>query len=90
MSKDEEVIVLSTLKLGEPHPAALIAYQYITSIPNKRLLIYLATFSGMSGNRLGEVCSETLRRVLHNETVNDRYLMGLAWGLKNMEASRDK
>jgi hypothetical protein len=38
----------------------------------------------LSGNRLAEICHETLRRVMEGEAVSDRYLLGLAWYLKQM------
>ena len=35
----------------------------------------------IEGNRLAEVCSETLRRLLIGEPVSDRYVLGLAWAM---------
>ena len=92
MPNDKETVVPGTLKLGEPHPLTQVAYQYIASIPSDRLMDYLANYSSsaMSGNRLGEVCGETLRRLLHNEIISDRYLLGLEWSLKELEKSHDK
>lgn len=40
---------------------------------------------GIENNRLAEVCGETLRRVLAQEPVSDRYLLGLVWTIRQME-----
>ena len=36
----------------------------------------------IAGNRLAEVCSETLRRAMAGEPVSDRYLLGLCWVMR--------
>jgi len=72
-----------TLDPHEPHPAASIALDYIRTIPYLELFkIQEALCScAIEGNRLGEICGESLRRFLHSEPVSDRYLLGLAWFL---------
>lgn len=74
------------LKGNEPHPSALVALEYIKTIPVSDLFLYLDAFSSCSieGNRLGEICAETLRRLLHSEPVSDRYLLGLAWAIRDI------
>ncbi len=74
-----------TLNEGEFHPAATDAMKYILSLDN--LAMHLEAFSScaLSGNRLADVCAETLRRVMMGDPVSDRYLLGLAWTLKGME-----
>jgi hypothetical protein len=37
----------------------------------------------LEGNRLAEICGETLRRLLAHEPVSDRYLLGLAWYVRD-------
>jgi hypothetical protein len=80
-----------TLKDGEPHPAAHDAKDWILGYVRlndpKEVFRLLESFAsvGMSGNRLAECCGETLRRLLHEEPVSDRYLLGLAWTMRNME-----
>lgn len=83
--------IVGELKEGEPHPAAFDAKQWIldyvrendaNAMP-RRLEAFCST--GISGNRLAECCGETLRRLLHGEPVSDRYLLGLAWTMRNME-----
>ena len=78
---------MSDLKEGEPHPSASNAADYILSLGREKLTIYLESFSScaIENNRVGEICGETLRRILHDEGVSDRYLLGLAWCLMELE-----
>ena len=75
------------LKKGEPHPAASSALEYLSSLGIEKLNVYMGAFSNVAieSNRLGEICSKTLHRILLNEPVSDRYLLGLAWTIKSME-----
>lgn len=70
-----------TLTPGEPHPAAYEALKFVQSLGPSQLAALAESFAScaIEGNRLAEVCSETLRRVMHGEPVSDRYLLGLAW-----------
>lgn len=76
-----------TLKVGEPHPAAKHAVKYLATLPYGKLYTYLEAFSScaIEGNRMGEVCANTLNRLLKNEPISDRYLLGVAWYIKEME-----
>lgn len=76
-----------TLKEKEYHPAADSAMTYIKSLGVEQLSMCMESFSScaIEGNRLAEVCSETLHRVMTGESVSDRYLLGLAWTIKRME-----
>jgi hypothetical protein len=58
---------------------ALNAYEYISGIGLTTLYNHFEALSScaIENNRLAEVCAETLRRILHNELVSDRYVMGL-------------
>lgn len=80
-----------TLKLGEHHPAANGAMHYLQNLGVNKLLMYQESFCSCSieGNRLAEVCAETLRRVLEKDKVSDRYLLGLAWQIREMEEDHD-
>lgn len=75
-----------TLADREPHPAAYAARRWLADhaavLPN-----YVEAFAStaIEGNRMGEVCGETLRRLLAGEMVSDRYILGLAWAVRNME-----
>jgi hypothetical protein len=82
--------VPGTLALTEPHPAARDALAWVRAyllkdIAKAHLLLESFASVGLSGNRIGEVCGETLRRVMASEPVSDRYLLGLAWTLREME-----
>jgi hypothetical protein len=83
-----------TIQEGEYHPAADSAMAYVRhwaiSDPT-RLLMTQESFAStaLSGNRLAEICHETLRRMMDGEPVSDRYLLGLAWTIRDMEAKVD-
>jgi|SRR5690606_37867134 len=84
-----------TLNEREPHPAAHNAYQYvIRRIADSKnanfILIEAFNISALEGNRTAEICAETLRRIIYREPVSDRYLLGLAWTLKQMEETEWK
>lgn len=76
-----------TLKYTEPHPAFEYAREYLMT---KDLLSYVEAFAScaIEGNRLAEVCSETLHRLLNKQPVSDRYFMGLAWAIWQMEENK--
>lgn len=78
-----------TLKPGEYHPGADIAMTYIRAFLAKHdggMTLEALSSVGLSGCRSSEICAETLRRVLFQEAVSDRYLMGLAWFLFTLDA----
>lgn len=83
-NKPEEA---GTLKLGEIHPITHDVVSYLRSLSVVDLMIWQESFASnaIEGNRLGEVCGETLRRFLSGEPVSDRYLLGLAWTIKKGE-----
>jgi hypothetical protein len=75
-----------TLRPGEPHPAAQAAAAYVLGLGIGTLMVYLEAFSScaIEGNRIGEICSETLDRLMRGEPVSDRYVLGLAWQIREM------
>lgn len=76
-----------TLREGEHHPAADSAMTWIKSHPMLMLKWTEPLAStALSGNRVAELCYETLRRLQAGEPVSDRYLLGLAWTLREFEA----
>ena len=83
----KEEVSRGTLQAGETHPSAYTAMRYIRSLGIGKLFEVQEAFSScaIEGNRLGEICSETLRRIMNGEPVSDRYAMGLAWALWDME-----
>jgi len=76
-----------TLKIGEPHPAAHSALRYIQELGPEQHSILLESLSScaVEGNRLAEICAETLHRMMAGEPVSDRYVLGLAWMVRDME-----
>ena len=76
-----------TLNEKEPHPSAYSAMAYVKGLGFAKLTTYLEAFSScaIEGNRLGEICSTTLDRLLKGEPVSDRYILGLAWSIRSME-----
>jgi hypothetical protein len=75
------------LKANEPHPSAFRAKEYLFSLGVEKLFVYQSSYSScaIEGNRLAEICSETLSRLLSGKPVSDRYLLGLAWSIREME-----
>lgn len=75
------------LKPGEAHPAAYSAREWIAEQDIEWLRSMLGAFAstGLSGNRTSELCAETLARLLWGDTVSDRYVLGLAWTLKELK-----
>lgn len=79
-----------TLGPVEHHPAADAAMAWCKNwliehpleVP---LLIERFASNAIEGNRLAEICHETLNRLLNGEPVSDRYLLGLTWTLRDME-----
>lgn len=87
-------IEIGTLEIGEVHPAAHSAYRWIKEYTVKNAmrmhrLIEAFASTAISGNRTGDVCGETLRRIIQGEPVSDRYILGLAWTLKTMDEIKD-
>jgi hypothetical protein len=82
-----------TLKEYEFHPAAQSAFEWIQSTlsdnPFRASLLQESFAStAISGNRTAELCSETLRRILHGEPVGVVYILGLAWTMRQMDSLR--
>ena len=72
-----------TLRDGEPHPSAVKAFEFVKSLSPKDLMQWRESFAScaIEGNRLAEVCGETLDRILNGKPVSDQYVLGLAWCL---------
>lgn len=80
-----------TLEENEHHPAADHALDWIRRNYNiDDMLVAQEAFASCSieNNRLAEICLETLNRVMSGEPVSDRYLLGLAWELRNIKETR--
>lgn len=80
----------TSLKDGEPHPAAQAALQYLNALSLGEQQDFLLIFSSLAleGNRLAEVCYGTLRRIIDGEPVSDRYVLGLAWEIQAIKQKK--
>lgn len=85
-----------TIREGEYHPAADSAMAwikwFIVEDPARWMMIKEAVAStALSGNRLAEICHSTMERLAEGEPVSDRYLLGLAWFIReNFERDNEK
>lgn len=81
-----------TLNAGEYHPAANSAAAWIRSRSVADLMMWQEAFAScaIDGNRLADICGETLRRFLAGEPVSDRYIIGLAWEMRYGEIQPSK
>lgn len=73
-----------TLAPTEFHPAARAAMAWLRTLPAADLYAWREAFAStaLEGNRLAEICGETLDRLLRAVPVSDRYLLGLAWTMR--------
>lgn len=80
---NDETSTPGTLGIEEPHPSTPNAYRWILSKSVADLIRWQKSFVSLAleNNRLAEVCSETLTRILTGQPVSDRYLLGLAWAM---------
>lgn len=73
----------------KPHPMAYDAKAYLLELKHK-LPVYAEVLSicASNGNSLAKICSETMELFLAEKPVDDRYLLGLAWYIRNSEEGR--
>jgi len=92
MAEESIEVTQGTLKEGEPHPSAYEAIRYLQDLGLSELAIYSGSFAScsLSGNRDAEILSETLHRFMTGEPVSDRYLLGLAWAIRDVEDKKSK
>jgi hypothetical protein len=77
-----------TLNIGEPHPAAVDAMKFVGAHTIRELMELQEVFAScaLTGeSRLAEVCGGTVARLINGDMVSDRYLLGLAWALRDMK-----
>ena len=69
----------------EPHPAAYDARRWLSEQSPDELWKWRGAFAScaIEGNRLAEVCVETLNRLMNSQPVSDRYLLGLVWTMRS-------
>jgi hypothetical protein len=85
MTKDR-----TELNPKEAHPAALTAIVYVLQRINDPLLLEALASCAIENNRLAEVCLGTIDRIKNKQPVSDRYLLGLAWFLKERDEKISK
>jgi hypothetical protein len=85
MTKDR-----TELNPKEAHPAALSAIVYVLRKINDPSLLESLASCAIESNRMAEICLGTINRIKHKQPVSDRYLLGLAWFLKEMEERDEK
>lgn len=89
---EDEKIERGTLVGTEPHPAAYNALEYLRNVPvgeMARIQEAMAS-SAIEGNRMAEVCLSTIDRILTGQKLSDRYLLGLAWFIKELRDGQSK
>lgn len=87
-----EEVEAGTLKEGEFHPSAVPAFQFIKKYlrehKNPVMLLEAMASAAVTGNRTAEICGATLGRIIEGKNVSDRYVLGLAWFITEMEADK--
>lgn len=78
----------ATLEAGEHHPSAKTALDYVRS--RSHIWSEAIYSSALSGNRAADICASTLRRLKTCKPVSDRYIMGLAWFIYELENNNDQ
>lgn len=86
---------IGTLDENEIHPAAHSAMKFvkdylIKDLANAFILKEALASLSISGDRIAQVCSETLDRIMRGESVSDRYLLGLAWTIREFDNEKHK
>lgn len=82
-----------TLNPDESHPMAQDALKWIgENFTISDLMMTLESLSScaIENNRLAEICSETLDRILIGKPVSDRYTLGLAWYMKKAKETSEE
>lgn len=74
-----------SLDAGEPHPMASAALSYVvTNLKYKPMLVEALASAALSGNRCAQICMGTYSRLQKADPVSDRYILGLAWMVKEL------
>lgn len=83
-TQNELKVTPGTLGVNEAHPAAYGALEWIRGLDPADLAMHQEAFAScaLSGNRMAQICSETMDRLIKGKPVSDRYLLGLAWSMK--------
>ena len=73
----------ATLKTSEIHPMTHSALVYIR-MHISALDVEAMASCAIEGNRAADICLSTYNRLQNMEPVSDRYLLGLAWFIKEL------
>lgn len=78
------------LRPGEYHPATDAAFKYLAELPLDTLTEHMKTLANqaVAGSRCAGVCLHTLNAMLSGNQLADRYILGAAWTVKELEASK--
>lgn len=89
MQKETET--KGTLSESEFHPMAGVALDWFKTIPIEKLMLAREAMASnaIEGNRVAEICGETLDRLFNGQVVSDRYLLGLCWLLRDMSDNKN-
>ena len=84
----DEPTTRGTLAPNEPHPAFILAVEWFQQQDPAEIAVWKESLAScaIEGNRLGEVCIETLDRIDKGLPISDRYFMGLVLTLKGLKA----
>lgn len=79
------------LNVGENHPMVYVALKYIREHGGDLFLLLESMSScAIEGNKTAEICAETLNKLINEEPVGERYVMGLAWFIYQMNQEEEK
>jgi len=73
----------ATLEIGEYHPMAPSALAYVRANITMMDVESMASCA-IEGNRTADICLSTYNRLEKGEPVSDRYILGLAWFVKQL------
>ncbi len=76
---------MDTLEFGETHPSATSALVYVLQRIVDPLLLEALASCAIERNRMAEICLGTINRIKNHQPISDRYVLGLAWFLKELE-----
>lgn len=74
-----------TLGVNEQHPSFASAAGYVLKKINDPALLEALASTAIESNRMSEVCLGTIQRIKNKQPVSDRYILGLAWFMKELE-----
>ena len=83
IKNQQETNMRDTLSIGEPHPMAFSAFAYIKKHMTPIMIEAIASCA-MAGNRGAEIAMGTWNRISSGEDVSDRYVLGLAWTMREL------